>query len=332
MDREELVIEGPQAPERKGRLSRFQIFYITFSVLFPVFLFALLVVNRDRFFQIGPGYGEGLLEFVRLTSPERAFGGKSSVTLLLVGVDNVENSSRSDTIILCSIDFEDYATRVLSLPRDTEVDLGKYGLTKINHAFTYGGIDLLREKVEGLFGIPVDYYLVIDYAAFINVVDELGGLDIDVKQRMYYRDRSQNLLIDLQPGPQHLNGQNVLDYARFRHDRTGDYGRMRRQQEVLSLILDKMKSPLNLLKAPSLVDHILKNQTNLTAPQLFTLKKVADRFKVENLQGKMLEGRSVTRNGIFYLELTPDEIESARRFLMGEEILSPGPTEAEDES
>ncbi len=111
------------------------------------------------------------------------------VNILFLGVDSVDHSSRSDTIIVVGIS-PDKKVALLSIPRDTRVEVPGKGYTKINHAYAYGGISLLKETIEKFMGIKIDYYVKTDYQGFEKVIDKLGGIEINVEKRMYYIDKA----------------------------------------------------------------------------------------------------------------------------------------------
>ncbi len=145
--------------------------------------------------------------------------------ILIMGEDDVEGSRRSDTVLFATIDIDDKNMRILSLPRDTRVQIPGHGVQKLNHAFAYGGPDLLKATVEKYLGQPILYYVIIDYVSFPAVVDILGGVEIDVQKRMRYVDRAGKLDINIQPGLQVMDGKTALHYVRFRMDALGDIGR-----------------------------------------------------------------------------------------------------------
>ncbi len=153
----------------------------------------------------------------------------SAMNLLILGSDRREGEegepSRSDTIILVHVDPDQDYLSVLSLPRDLRVDVPGYGLNKINYAFAAGGAALTIQTVEQLTGVDINHYLEVDFNAFCDITDALGGVYVDVDQR-YYNDNPTYELINLAPGYQLLNGDDALDYVRFRHDLNLDFGRM----------------------------------------------------------------------------------------------------------
>lgn len=178
--------------------------------------------------------------------------------ILLMGEDDVEGSRRSDTVLFITIDIDDKNMRVISLPRDTRVQIPHHGTQKLNHAFAYGGPDLLKATVENYLGQPILYYVVIDYDSFPEFVDMIGGVEIDVQKRMRYVDRAGGLDINIQPGRQLLNGETALKYVRFRKDALGDIGRIQRQQQFIKSLVKKAYDPRVLIKFPELAAQAMK--------------------------------------------------------------------------
>jgi len=186
--------------------------------------------------------------------------GTSRVNILLVGADSVdsdgsEGDARSDTIILASLDLKHETVSLLSIPRDTRVDIEGYkNKEKINHSYNYGGIDLLKQTVENLLLVPIDYYVIVDFEGFKDIIDILGGVEINVDKRMYYR--TYDGLIDLQPGLQVLNGEQALAFVRFRHEVLGDVSRVQRQQEFLKAVFAEVMQVNSITKIPELTESI----------------------------------------------------------------------------
>jgi len=131
-------------------------------------------------------------------------------------------------MFVATIDEATKSVSLLSVPRDTRVKIPGHGWDKINHAYANGGSQLSQKAVENLLGIPIDYYVTIDFAGFYKIVDAVGGVDVDVEKRMYYEDPYDELVIDIQPGMQHMNGKTAIQYVRYR-DSEGDIGRIERQ-------------------------------------------------------------------------------------------------------
>ena len=135
---------------------------------------------------------------------------KGSVNVLVVGLDNVDGASRTDAIALAIFDADNMGLRIASIPRDSRVYIPGRSWDKINHAYVYGGINLLRETLVNLTGLPIDYFVKINYKSFPRIIDLLGGVDIYVEKKLYYTDYSGKLFINIPKGQQHLDGKTAL--------------------------------------------------------------------------------------------------------------------------
>lgn len=178
--------------------------------------------------------------------------------ILLLGEDDVEGSRRSDTILFVTVDIDDKNMRVVALPRDTRVQIPRHGYQKLNHAYAYGGVDLTKSTIEQYLDQPILYYFVVDYNSFPSLVNALGGVEIDVQKRMKYVDKAGGVNINIQPGLQTLDGENALNFVRFRMDALGDIGRIQRQQQFMKAMLKKAYDPRNLIKIPEIASEVLK--------------------------------------------------------------------------
>ncbi|WP_462363021.1 LCP family protein [Pyramidobacter porci] len=245
-----------------------------------------------------------------------------TVNVLVLGVDEVEAVHRSDTIILARIDIDRKTASIMSIPRDTRVSIkGRKQPQKLNHAYAFGGIELLRDTVINLTGVPVNYYLVLNYASFPKIVDAIGGVDIDVPRRMQYTDRAQNLHIDFAPGRRHMNGADGLKYVRFRHDSLGDIGRMKRQQEFAKAFLDKVKSPAILPRIPELIELVLAEiKTDIPVKTALQLAGQLKDMKLSNVRFFTMPGSTAYIDGLSYFvadlqrasqEMDPNSVLSA---------------------
>ena len=166
--------------------------------------------------------------------------------IMVMGVDRRnDDAGRSDTLMAVTVNKDAGTAQILSLPRDTRVQIEGNGYDKINHAYAYGGHKLTGQTVEQLLGVPMDYYVLVDIQAFERIIDALDGVDINVEKRMYYEDPWDDdggLVIDLYPGMQHMDGKKAIQYVRFR-DGEGDIGRIARQQHFMQAVMEKMLSP-----------------------------------------------------------------------------------------
>ena len=222
--------------------------------------------------------------------------------ILVMGVDRVLEAplgspesfnGRSDSMLLIRIDPTDRSIQMLSIPRDTQVPIPDYGVTKINAANVYGGAALAQEVVsEKLNGVEIDRYLRLDTQGLAALVDALGGVEINVPKRMKYKDNTQKLNIDLYAGMQTLNGEQAEGFARFRHDEEGDIGRIKRQQIVLKAVKAKIANPSVVLRLSDLINVLQKHvDSNLSFDELMAIATFTMTLKPEQVQVTSLQGR-----------------------------------------
>lgn len=177
--------------------------------------------------------------------------GDHSTNILLLGVDQRSGDvGRSDTMMLLNYNAVWNTLHLISVPRDTRVKLSGYGNQKINAAYVYGGPDLAKKAVSNLTGLCVDYFVKVDFDGFAKVVDALGGVTIDIKEKMNYDDPYQDLHIHFKPGRQRLTGNKALEYVRWRGGVDADLGRVQRQRQFLDAALRRAVSPAGVLRAP----------------------------------------------------------------------------------
>ncbi len=218
-------------------------------------VFALLVLGLVaaiyRLFFWTPGGNDD-------ASPDMVVSDKT-MEIMVLGVDpRTDDTGRSDTLFLVSLDEGAKRASVLSIPRDTRVEMEKGAYEKINHAYAYGGHEYTRAMLEQLLATRMDGYVLVDIHAFERMIDALGGVDIDVEKAMHYEDpwdEDGGLVIDLEPGEQHLDGVGAMQYVRFR-DEEGDIGRIRRQQKFLQALLARATSPEVIPHLPQLVREL----------------------------------------------------------------------------
>jgi len=229
------------------------------------------------------------------------------VNILVMGIDLPLNlpdnkigndvfAGRSDTMLLVHLEPDTETISILSIPRDTRVEIPDLGVEKINYANAAGGPKLAAQVVSRtLNGVPIDRYLRVSTGAFRELVDLVGGIDIYVPRRMEYTDNTQKLKIDLQPGQQTLNGDQAEQFARFRKDANGDIGRVQRQQQVIRALKEKVSSPAMVTKLPQAVELFRQYiDTNLTAEEMLAIADLGLDLNQESFQMVMLPGRFST--------------------------------------
>jgi len=229
------------------------------------------------------------------------------MNILLLGLDPRDQSMRSDTIMILTLNRRSGEISIFSIPRDMRVRIPGYGQDKINHAYAYGGVALTRETVEDFLDIKIDYYMTTDFDGFENIIDILGGIELDVEKKMYYK--GIDVLIDLKPGLQHLDGAQALQYVRWRSDSEADFGRVKRQQKFLKALLQEMIAFKNIIKFPRLLPEIAENiKTDLELNQAILLVNKLKGVDFEQINTFTLPGRGGEINGVSYVIPQEEEI------------------------
>jgi LCP family protein required for cell wall assembly len=227
------------------------------------------------------------------------------VTILLLGnalaiIDNRDQTNpyvrdRTDTMMLISVNPETDQADVLSIPRDTLVTIPHVGRTKINEANYFGGPKLAVKLVEETLHVPVDYYMETTMWNFEKIINAIGGLTVDVTQPMHYGGTGNPIDINLNPGVQHLDGQQVLEYVRFRSEPLGDISRIQQQQYIIKLILKKVLTPAYITRLPEVIGMLRKDivYTNLSYPQMVALGLLASHLKLSTVRFATLPGHPI---------------------------------------
>jgi len=223
------------------------------------------------------------------------------INICIVGKDNTEDSHRADTILFTTLDLDNKTVQVLSIPRDTRVQIPGRGWDKINHAYPYGGIELLNRTLINYLGMPIHYYIELDYNSFPKIVDLLGGVDIYVEKRLKYVDKAGGLYIDIPQGLQHMDGETALKFVRFRHDALGDIGRIKRQQQFMKALLQKIANQAVSTKMPTLLKEIIQAlQTDLPAEEALKLAMYFRDIPPQNIRFFTLPGKPAVLSGVSY--------------------------------
>ncbi|MDP2212134.1 MAG: LCP family protein [Candidatus Aquicultor sp.] len=262
------------------------------------FVFARILEERIH----GPRAAQGADEDFVFNAPED----NEPVTFLLLGSDTRGGENEqglSDTIMVLRVNPEKKIGYLISIPRDTRVEIPGKGKRKINAAYKYGGADLMVETVEDFLGLDINHYAVIDFQGFREIIDALGGIDIDVEKRLV-DSRHQ---IDIRPGYQHLDGVEALKYVRIRRG-DDDFGRIARQQKFLKAVMDKLLRVSSLLRIPQLADITSRNVTTdpeLGVTQMIGYGKIFKSLGRKNLHMVVVPGTPQVIGGGSYV--VPDE-------------------------
>ncbi|MBA2747611.1 MAG: LCP family protein [Tatlockia sp.] len=199
----------------------------------------------------------------------------------------------SDTMLLLRFDPTTKKLAVLSIPRDTRVEVEGYKFNKINSANYRGGPALSATATSDLLnGAPIDRYIRINVQGIEKLVDALGGVTVYVPKDMKYQDDSQHLYINLKAGKQHLNGDQALQFLRFRYDENGDIGRIQRQQILMRSLMEQALNPTIVTRVPKILEVIKSHiDTNLTIQELMALIGFGVQTKRADAQMLLVPGR-----------------------------------------
>jgi LCP family protein required for cell wall assembly len=303
--------------KRKRRL------FFSFIVIFLTFgsgvVFAWNAINQaaktvnDSFEDDGRDNGSDLRENAIATSED-------NISILFIGVDNgggrdTSSNALSDALILATFNKEAHSVKLLSIPRDSYTYLPlRDEYTKINHAHAYDGTKGAILTVEHLLDIPVDYYAKVNFDAFMDVVDTLGGIKVDVPYEMYEQNSNDvENAIHLLPGEQLLDGEEALALARTRkYD--SDLERGKRQQEIIQAIFKRALSVNAVLNFNNLLDAVGNNmKTDMSFNDIKNLSTylLKDDFKIETLN---LEGTDMMTD-LYYFKLDEGHLTSAKEEL-----------------
>ena len=219
--------------------------------------------------------------------------------ILILGVDDgAEGEQSADTILVLSFSNDTGKSRLIAIPRDTWVSANS-GTGRIGTMYGWGGANLMVRQVSALLGISIHQFIVIDMKTFAELIDVLGGLDIYVEEDMHYEDPSSDLSIHIGQGYQHLNGEELQKYLRYRGEKLGDVGRVQRQQKFIKALYAKVLQLETIPKLPAIAD-IFQNRMQ-TSAEIFDsahLANVLRRMSSEPPTTLMLPG-SENSSGIW---------------------------------
>ena len=245
---------------------------------------------------------------------------EDSVSILIMGVDdskerNFGDATRTDALILATFNVNDKSVKMVSIPRDSYVYIPEEKKKdKITHAHAFGGAEATIETVEELFDIPVDYFFKVNFNAFIDVVDALGGITVDVPISFTEQDSNDKAgSIRLKKGIQELDGEEALALARTRKI-DNDIERGKRQQLVLKAIIDKAVSIGSITKYGNLMESMGDNlTTNMEFGEMLGFFDYATSGL--NIESLTIEGEDTRIDGIYYYDLSDSSIEEVSETL-----------------
>jgi len=278
------------------------------KIALSIFLFIVISLGSGFYYTLRslnaplePGYDSNTSN-----TDELVEGGRQNILLLgmdagTIGAKEEHNRHRSDTILVVSLDKKNKDVKILSIPRDTRIRLGEYGIQKINAATAFGGADLAVKTVKNFLGVPIHNYVVVKLSSFKNIVDALGGVDIDIKERMKYSDPAGGIYIDLYPGQQTLDGDKAEQFVRYRGYADADIGRVKAQQQFMEALIKKALKPATLLKLPKIIDIVQENvETDIQPLEMASLANFARQVKQEDIKMYIVPGEGKYISGTSY--------------------------------
>lgn len=276
----------------------------------------VLVVGGGGF--IGYTYYQVDQTVKKIQSPVKNTGDKvveeqKPVSVLLLGVDQRPGErGRSDSIMVMTLNPTRNESRLISIPRDTKVDIvGKGTNDKINHAYSFGGPEMAIKTVEKFLNIPINYYAEINMEGFTSLVDAVGG--VTVYNDLDFTSAGTHFSV----GKINLTGADALKYTRMRYeDPRGDFGRQMRQRQVIEQVVGKLSSDVSISNFNAIMDVVGKNaQTNVSFKPMRTLAfDYMDAFR--NQKNLKLEGTGGKEgDGIYYWHPTDDSLKETQTAL-----------------
>lgn len=236
---------------------------------------------------------------------------KEPVSILILGVEDYASGGkggRADSIMVATFNPDSKSMKLMSIPRDTKVYIPeKDRNAKINSSFNQGK-DSTIEVVENFLDIPIDYYATVNFEGFKKIIDEIGGVEVNVPFDFWeYTDTSPRKKMYYKEGLSKLNGEEALGYARMRkRDPNGDFGRADRQKEIVKAAFDSLIKPKNILKVDDIAKHVGDNiETNLKVSDALAFTTKFKNFSSKDITTLTLEGEGDRQNGTWYF--IPDE-------------------------
>lgn len=252
-----------------------------------------------------------------------------NISVLFVGIDDSEQrgqgdtNSRSDALMLATLNNKSKTVKLVSIPRDSYVYIDEVGYKdKITHAHAYGGTRASIETVEDLLEVPVDYYVKMNFDAFIDVIDALGGIEAEVPYKLLEKDENDQRTVQLEPGLQELNGREALALARTRK-LDNDIERGKRQQMILSSIIKKASSASSFTKYGDVIEAVGDNmKTDLTFDEM---KSFFEYIKggIPQIDTLTLDGYDDMSTGTYYWQLEEESLDETRDILKSHLGLQP---------
>ncbi|MDN6724076.1 MAG: LCP family protein [Tetragenococcus halophilus] len=243
------------------------------------------------------------------------FSDEEPFSVLLLGIDTGDlgrtEQGRSDTMMVATVDPQENKSTLVSIPRDTYVDIvGHDTQDKINHAYAFGGASMSMDTVSEFLDIPIDHYVSINMEGIKELVDAVDGVDVNNDLEFEQDGHTYNF------GRIHLNGEEALGYLRMRHeDPEGDYGRQARQRAVVEGVIDQATSLSGVTQYRGILDAVEDNmRTDLSSANM---REIALDYReaFSNVDQLQLEGEGFMQGGVSYQQIDEDNLAEVQETL-----------------
>lgn len=235
------------------------------------------------------------------------------LAILLFGIDQIkeEEYGRSDSILLALVQPKTKQLMLISIPRDTYIEIPNYGHHKLNTAFQLGGPQLTKETISNWLDLKINETASIDYARFEKLIDLIGGIELDVDRRMIHEE------FILEKGLQTLTGSEALHFVRFRKSKDGnhdsDYKRTERQRQLLSKLTSELLNSRSIKESFNLLRSLFKTvDTTLSIQQIITYGYHFSGFSAEQITSLTFNGGGDRRGGLWYEIISDNELEAKK--------------------
>lgn len=293
MDRYHQETEKPeQAPKKKVKRKKSMLRRILLGIVFLVLLIGIYSIG-GFFLGVHQAKNDDSIPKIAVDEFQGDPINGEVVNVLLIGSDSRgEDQGRSDSLMIAQYNKKTDTPKLVSIMRDTYVNIPGYGYNKINASYSFGGVELVKETIKQNFGVPIHYYAIVNFESFPKIINTLfpNGLKIDAEK---------DLDLDgtfIKKGWQKMNGIEVLQYARFRKDAESDFGRVRRQQQVLTAMMDQAIQPQNIVRLPVTLGKV-QGYTSTNVPKSLYLTISKD-LAIRKL--KPLEKLTIPVEGTFW--------------------------------
>ena len=290
-----------QGEDKKKR--KFKVFEITVLILIIILAIILLVIFAFVSNKWGKVNNVDLNKNDIIVSTNADENLSNYRNIAILGIDSREDTyskgNRSDCIIIASINNDTKQVKMVSVYRDTYVQIEGYGLDKITHAYSYGGAELALNTLNTNLDLNIEEFVVVNFEAVKEAVDDIDGVTMQIT------DEEVSHIPGIEKaGTYNLTGEQALAYARIRHAEGGDYKRTERMRDVIAAIVEKVKT-FNISQINKFIDNILpKIYTNITAADIFTLIPSITSMKITDSIGWPYETKGITLDRWYGVPIT----------------------------